>query len=123
KKNNSKSLGYSKRLHHPIEYGNFFGKSEMFKFSECIVYRVKNSCEHFRLGITLKAKGPSVQRNKTKRQIREVFRNFGEKLGNYDYNVVIPSYKKLDKRFPDALRASLLKEISNMFRQKKSHVV
>lgn len=103
------SLTKKQRLHYRWEFLNFFGKSEVFRLSECVVFRVQNKLGYFRLGITLKARGSSVERNQVKRQIREVFRQFGDKLGSFDYNVVIPATKKMGYPFPKKLRESLLK--------------
>jgi ribonuclease P protein component len=47
------------------------------------------------LGITLKARGTSIERNRVKRQIRESFRKMAPLLGSYDYNVVVPGTKKM----------------------------
>lgn len=97
------------RLHNRGDFLRFFEKSEVFRLSECVVYRIKNTVGHFRLGITLKARGSSVERNKVKRQIREMFRKLGKQLGDYDYNVVIPSTKKIGYPFPQRLQGALLK--------------
>lgn len=83
----------------------------MFRLRECTIFRIKNDLGHFRLGITLKARGTSVQRNKVKRQIRESFRTQRAILGSYDYNVVIPASKRLAHPFAirlgDCLRTGL----------------
>jgi ribonuclease P protein component len=83
---------------------------------ECTLFRIPNELGHFRLGITLKARGNSVQRNKVKRQIREAFRTQSLVLGSYDYNVVIPSSKKLvhpyAEKLGDCLRTGLAKTLS-----------
>ena len=80
------------------------------------MFRVKNDLGHFRLGITLKARGSSVNRNRVKRQIRESFRTHAEILGSYDYNVVIPAAKKLVHPFPKKLGESLRRELKNAFK-------
>ena len=99
----SQDLSTGKRLHHPWEYRNFFGQSQVFKLPECTIFRVPNQLGHFRLGITLKAKGSSVERNRVKRQIRESFRTQQASLGSFDYNVVIPAYKKMGYPYPEKL--------------------
>ncbi len=70
---------------------------------ECTIFRIPNELGHFRLGITLKARGTSVQRNKVKRQIRESFRIQREILGSFDYNVVVPASKRLAHPYADKL--------------------
>src|SRR5438128_219046 len=80
----------TKRLRRTAQYRRFFNQSEVFRLTECVVFRIKNDLGHFRLGITLKARGNSVNRNRVKRRIREAFRTQGESLGGYDYNVVVP---------------------------------
>jgi ribonuclease P protein component len=65
------------------------------------------------VGITLKARGSSVDRNKVKRQIRETFRNLTPFLGSFDYNVVIPASKKMVHPFPRVLGLSLKEELRN----------
>ncbi|HAR43032.1 MAG TPA: ribonuclease P protein component [Bdellovibrionales bacterium] len=95
KSDRTQALTPKKRLLHSWEYRRFFNQSSVFRLSECIIFRIPNDLGHFRLGITLKAKGSSVDRNKTKRQIREAFRRRAPLLGSFDYNVVIPASKKL----------------------------
>ena len=101
----------SKRLHYRWEYRRFFGKSERLRLSECVIYRIPNEVGHYRLGITVKARVNSVERNRVKRQVREVFRHRQAILGSFDYNVVIPSEKKAGFPFPRILREALEKEL------------
>jgi len=75
------------------------------------VFRIPNTFGHFRLGITLKAKGNSPQRNKTKRKVREIFRRNATLLGSFDYNVLIPAHKKLAHPYPEKLEEVLEKAI------------
>lgn len=77
---------------------------------------MKNTEGHFRLGITLKARGSSVQRNRVKRQIREAFRKHAVHLGSYDYNVVIPLSKKLAHPFAEKLGDTLKVELKRLFK-------
>ena len=107
----SKALSTERRLHHPREFRKFFGKNEVFGLSECVVYRIPNQLGHFRLGITLKARGTSIERNRVKRRIREAFRNLSAFLGGFDYNVVIPAGKKMAHPFHLKLMTSLEKEL------------
>ena len=107
----NRSLGKERRLHYPWEYRRFFQQNQVFRLSECTVFRIPNDLGHFRLGITLKARGTSVQRNRVKRQIRESFRNAQNELGSFDYNVVIPASKKFFYPYPQKLGACLRKEL------------
>jgi len=88
-----------------------FSNSQVIRLSECTIFRIPNELGHFRLGITLKARGNSVYRNHTKRQIRENFRISGDVLGSFDYNVVIPGSRKLVHPYPEKLGACLRKEL------------
>lgn len=105
------ALGYRNRLHFPREYRKFFDRSEVFRFRECVVFRIPNELGYFRLGITLKARGSSLERNRTKRAIRENFRRFAPLLGSHDYNVVISASKKMGHPFPRKLGACIRKEL------------
>ena len=87
----------------------------MLRFTECIAFRIPNNLNHYRLGITLKARGISVERNRIKRQIRESFRKQAQALGNFDYNVVVPVYKKLDYLFSRRLGKTLRSGLKNVF--------
>ena len=77
---------------------------------------MKNTVGHFRLGITLKARGTSIQRNRVKRQIREAFRKHVKHLGDFDYNVVIPHSKKLAHPYAEKLGACLKVELTRLFK-------
>ncbi len=105
------AFGPEFRLHHPWEYLKFFQNSEVLRLSECVVFRIPNGFGHFRLGITVKAKVNSVQRNKLKRTLREAFRQSKDCLGSFDYNVVIPSSKKVGHRYYARLQSCLTKEL------------
>jgi ribonuclease P protein component len=61
----------------------------------------------------MKARGSSIDRNKVKRQIREVFRTHAELLGSYDYNVVVPATKKLTHPYSLKLGDCLRKRLPN----------
>lgn len=84
---------------------------------ECTIFRIPNDYGHFRLGITLKARGNSVQRNRVKRQIREAFRCQAPELGSFDYNVVIPGSKRLAHPFAEKLGACLKTELSQVLKK------
>jgi ribonuclease P protein component len=99
------------RLHYRWEYLKFFGKSEVIRLEEATIFRIPNHYGHFRVGITIKSKGRSVDRNAVKRQIREYFRSEGSNLGHFDYNVVIPARKKMVFPYPQKLRKSLESEL------------
>jgi len=100
-------LEVQKRLRHSWEFRRFFGQSQTIRLSECLVYFMKNEQDTFRLGITMKARGNSVQRNRVKREIREAFRALSPLLGKKDYNVVVPSSKKLVFPYQRMLRQAL----------------
>jgi ribonuclease P protein component len=112
-----KSLSFEKRLHHNWQYRRFFNQSELFKLSECLVFRIPNELGHFRLGITLKARGTSLDRNRVKRQIRENMRQIAELLGAFDYNVVVPQSKKMVRPYPEKLGLCLKNELSRALRK------
>jgi len=104
------SFGPEYRLHYHWEYRRFFQGSDVLRLKECAVFRLPNSLGHFRLGITIKAKCNSVERNRVKRTIREAFRAHKDPLGSYDYNVVISGARKLDFEFAQRLRKTLREE-------------
>lgn len=111
KQDPSRDLGYNKRLHYRRQFLPFFDGAEVFRLSQCVVFRIPNDLGHFRLGITLKARGSSVERNRTKRQVRESMRRLGVDLGSYDYNVVIPGHRKLSRPYPERLGLCLKGEL------------
>lgn len=92
-----KSLSFPKkaRVRKRREYLNFLNKHDTHKvtkrFGVCIVYKIPNQSGNARIGITVKFKTTSVVRNKIKRLVRESFRKSRAKLGNFDFNVVVPS--------------------------------
>ncbi len=100
------------RLHYPWEYRRFFERSEVFRLRECVIFRIPNELGHFRVGITVKARCNSVQRNRMKRRIRESFRRLQSTLGSYDYNVVVPGSKKSDHPYPLKLARCLMEEFA-----------
>jgi ribonuclease P protein component len=104
-------LSFGHRLHQRWEFRRFFDRAQAFKLTECIVFRIPNDKGHFRLGITLKARGMSVDRNRVKRVIREAFRNFGPQLGSFDYNVVVPGSRSLRYPYDGRLAACLKQEL------------
>ncbi len=81
----------------------------MKKLGVCVVFRVHNSLEKARLGITVKGKSNSVLRNKVKRQIREVFRLNQNKLGHFDYNVVVSGTVRVDYQTAEQVKRALEK--------------
>ena len=89
-------FGPEYRLHYPWEYRRFFSGSQVLRLKDCTIFRIPNPLGHFRLGITIKARGGSVERNRVKRQIREAFRLHRDILGSFDYNVVISSQREMD---------------------------
>jgi ribonuclease P protein component len=117
------SLPPELRLHHPWEYRRFFNQSQVVRLSECTVFRVQNDLGHFRLGITLKSRGRSVDRNRVKRQIRESFRQQRAGLGAYDYNVVIPGHRKMLHPYPTKLGQCLMRELAPALAGELRHAV
>lgn len=91
----------------------------MFKLSQCTIFRVKNELSHFRLGITLKLKVNSVQRNRIKRAVREEFRLLGLSLSGYDYNVLISNKKVIEKEHLARLRKCIELELKKAIEKKK----
>src|SRR5579859_846614 len=65
----AQSLGRDRRLLRSWQFKKFFGKNDVFRLTECVVFRIPNDLGHFRLGVTLKARGTSVERNRVKRAI------------------------------------------------------
>jgi ribonuclease P protein component len=66
----------------------------------------------------MKARGSSVDRNKTKRRVREAFRRLAEQLGSFDYNVVVPGSRKLTHPYPRKLYAAITKELPGALARK-----
>jgi ribonuclease P protein component len=76
----------------------------------CAIFRIHNAEGYFRLGITVKARCNSVERNRVKRRIRESFRLLKDSLGGYDYNVVVSDKRKLDFTYARQLFKELTEE-------------
>ncbi|MBY0469867.1 ribonuclease P protein component [bacterium] len=106
-------------MRHRWEFLRFFGNSEMIRLTECVVFRITNDVDHFRLGITLKARGTSIQRNQVKRKIRETFRKLAPILGSFDYNVVVPAVKKMAYPYSRKLGACIEKELPSLLEKKR----
>lgn len=83
------------RVRRRDEYLRFFNQSEVKRLDSCIVFRIPNSLNRPRLGLTVKNKSGSVIRNKIKRQIREAFRLSRDRLPAFDYNVVVSQQRPL----------------------------
>lgn len=113
----SQGLNSERRLRHRSEFKRFFQGAQVFRFPECVLFRIENQSGHFRLGVTFKAKGSSIQRNKVKRQVREAFRRAASSLGSFDYNVVIPRHASLDHPYPVRLGESLRKGLRRVVRK------
>ncbi len=113
------SLGFERRLHFRWEFLKFFDRSDVLRLSECTLFRIPNDTGHFRLGITLKARGSSLERNRLKRQIRESFRNLAPLLGSFDYNVVVPATKKIAFPFHRKMGSCLRKELPDALAKKR----
>ena len=82
------------------------------RLKECAIFRIPNHLGHFRLGVTIKAKCNSVERNRVKRALRESFRRLKQKLGSYDYNVVVSGARRLDFEYARRLRIAVLEEFT-----------
>ena len=107
------SYGPEYRLHYHWEFLKFFQGSDVLRLRECAVFRLPNATGHFRLGVTIKAKCNSVERNRVKRAVREVFRHKKEELGSYDYNVVISGSRTLDFEYVRRLRKTLEEDFTS----------
>lgn len=99
----------SVRVRKRREYLQFFHQSDVKKLDNCIIFRIPNSLNHARLGVTVKAKTNSVLRNKIKRQIREHFRNHQSSFKHADYNIVVPGYVRVGYKTGRLVRSSLEK--------------
>lgn len=77
------------------------------RLKECAIFRIVNTQGHFRLGVTIKTKCNSVERNRVKRILRECFRHLKDRLGSYDYNVVISGGRKIDFEYARRLRIAV----------------
>jgi ribonuclease P protein component len=101
------SLDKHKRLRRRADFLRFFKDQTSYRLKTCLVFRIKNQVGHFRLGITLKIKASSPERNKVKRTIREFFRKNVGILGSFDYNVVIVKQKTIGFPYFEDLRKDL----------------
>ncbi|MGK5089710.1 ribonuclease P protein component [Bdellovibrionota bacterium FG-2] len=97
-------------MHYQWQFRAFFSNSSVFRLRACTVFRLANDVDHFRLGITLKARGSSVERNRLKRQVRESMRKLAPHLGSFDYNVVIPGGKPMSYLFSKQISVCLADE-------------
>ena len=104
------AFGPEYRLHYHWEYRRFFQGADVLRLRDCAIFRLPNEHGHFRLGVTIKAKCNSVARNRVKRAVRESFRHLKERLGSYDYNVVVSGARTLDFDYARRLRKALLEE-------------
>jgi ribonuclease P protein component len=106
-------FGPEYRLHSTWEYQRFFQGSDVLRLKECAIFRISNHFGHFRLGVTIKTKCSSVERNRVKRALRESFRSLKSRLGSYDYNVVISGGRRIDFEYARRLRKAVLEEFTN----------
>ncbi|MBU6155250.1 MAG: ribonuclease P protein component, partial [Bdellovibrionales bacterium] len=74
----------SVRVRNRSEYLRFFEGSEIKRLGVCTIFRIENTRGVPRLGMTIKARVNSVQRNRIKRQIREAFRANRVRLKAHD---------------------------------------
>lgn len=84
------------RIRRRGEFLRFFKNGTAHRFGVCTVFRLSNTLGRPRLGVTVKAKVNSVQRNRLKRVIREVFRLRKDRIAAFDYNVVVPGQVRVD---------------------------
>jgi ribonuclease P protein component len=89
------------------EYLQFFNQSEVKRLGSCLLFRIANDQNQARLGITVKSRTNSVFRNKIKRQIRESFRAHRQRMGAFDYNIVVPSQVKVTYLTAEKVRMNL----------------
>lgn len=93
-----KSLTKQERIKKNSEFRKVFSQSKKYTVEGANLYLISNGLEYNRIGITLSRKfGNSVQRNRSKRRIREFYRHAKEDLaagydliilarpGNYSY--------------------------------------
>lgn len=97
----------SARVRKRREYLQFFNQSEVKRLGSCLIFRIPNQKDQARLGITVKSRTNSVFRNQIKRQIRESFRAYRERMGAFDYNVVVPSQVRVGYLTADKVRKNL----------------
>jgi len=107
----SKRLAKGDRLLKKEDFDCFWENREVLSLSFCTVFRSPNSKKAPRLGITIKVRARSVDRNKTKRVIREFFRQTKELLGGYDYNFLIFKQASLKYPFSRNLKLELEKHL------------
>lgn len=92
-------------IHNKKRYGNNF----------FVIYYKENKENHFRFAISIGKKyGNAVERNKIKRQIRSVFRNF-KLFPNNDYVVVVKRSAK-DLNFSQ-IEENLIKDINKITKE------
>jgi ribonuclease P protein component len=98
----------SARIRFRSEFLKFFTGSEVKRLGVCTLFKLPGAeGASARLGITVKARVNSVERNRLKRQIRESFRLNRGHLGVSDYNVVVPSGVRITWKTPRILRKQL----------------
>lgn len=100
------------RLHQSSEYLRFRAGARCFRLRDCLIFQIPNGRDRPRLGITLKVRARSIDRNRTKRAIREAFRHHAALLGSFDYNVVIGGKRSLAHPFPRVLGGALRDELA-----------
>lgn len=103
----SQSFTKEERIRSKKDYLGFFKKPKVFKCPEFYLYQVKSRSDKARLGITIKPKASSINRNKIKRMIREHFRLNMKAQGTFDYNFVILKDIKVNAQYISALSKRL----------------
>lgn len=115
----SRNLPKSARLLNKDDYARVFAKSCRVSDQNFVSLGSINHLPYARLGLAISVKqaGNAVQRNRIKRQIREVFRHHKEALAGLD--VVIVGRQGLGKKTNDELRASLCQQWETLDRRCK----
>jgi ribonuclease P protein component len=102
------------RLNKPSDFRNVFNANRRSFDSRFVVLARKNGLGHPRLGLVVSRKkvGNAVTRNRIKRIVRESFRRYLNKLGDYDLVVIPQKSPNPDDR--KSMRKSLEKHWSNI---------
>lgn len=99
------------RLKSRQEFLYIYAKGRRVKSTTLTMFTLPNSCGHARLGVTATRKlGGSVDRNRAKRWLRELFRRNSHAFGSTDIvinahpRMLEHSYKEVERDFQDVIR-------------------
>lgn len=95
------------RLLERKEFLKFFQGSQKYSRDAVLFYSHNNQLGYPRLGVTIKRKCSSVERNRIKRAVREAFRENQGNLGSKDFNIVISTRVPLERTEVRKYRAGL----------------